>query len=122
MSILPSAPAFEALGQDFLVWGSGTKAAAATPLCQMNENPKATAKGFTFHQDKACRGGKWADLGKHRCEMPVLPCRATRAELDGHQSGVGDRTGHGDVLGAVSPCELALFPVPGQPSQSWSHQ
>lgn len=73
--------AFEVLGQDFLVCGSGAEAAAATALCQVCENPKATAKGFTFHRDKVCRGEKWADLRKHGCEIPVLPCRATRAEF-----------------------------------------
>lgn len=50
--------AFEVLGQDFLVCGSGAKAAAATPLWQMYENPKATAKVYIIHQDNVCRGGK----------------------------------------------------------------
>lgn len=51
---------FEILGQDFLIFGSLTKAAAiaVTPVCQIYENTKAVVKVFIFHQYKMSRWKK----------------------------------------------------------------
>lgn len=81
---------FEVLGQDFLIFGNLAKATAATPLCQMCENPTAIAKVFIFHQDKICRRKKWAHVRKHR-HVRSLTCSAEpRLQIsspDGYQTG-----------------------------------